>query len=85
VPGSLRGEQTGGEAIHGAQVGCTLASAIKDQQLMADQRGFGNHGTETRPCQSDHLPDPDLERQLLGDADLDHKHCGWPVRFSPVI
>jgi hypothetical protein len=43
------GEQTGGEAIHGAQVGSTLASAIKDQQLMANQRGFGN-GTESPPA-----------------------------------
>ncbi len=54
-PAHQEAEQTGGEAIHGAQVGRTLASAIEDQQLMADQRGLGNHGTESpRPCQSDH-------------------------------
>jgi hypothetical protein len=37
----------------GTQVGRT-PSTVKDQQLMADQRGFGNHGTKSsRPCQSD--------------------------------
>ena len=42
-----KGEQTGGHAIRGAQVGRTLAPAIENQQLMPDQRGFGNHGTES--------------------------------------
>ena len=40
------GEQTGSDAIGGAKVGRTLAPAIEDQQLMPDERGFGNHGTE---------------------------------------
>ena len=31
-----KGEQTGGIAIRGAQVGRTLASSIEDQQLMPD-------------------------------------------------
>jgi hypothetical protein len=40
------------------QVGCPLAAAIEDQQLMPDQRGFGNNGTEAaRPCQSRHGDD----------------------------
>jgi len=40
-----KGEQPGDEAIHGAQVGRTLAAAIEDQQLIPGQRGFGNNGT----------------------------------------
>jgi len=45
--------QTGDDPIRGAQVGCTLAPTIEDQQLMPYQHGFGDNGTEsTRPCQS---------------------------------
>ena len=44
-----KGEQTGGNVIRGAQVGRTLTPAIEDQQLMADQRGFGYYGTESLP------------------------------------
>src|SRR6516162_4920690 len=41
------------DPIRGTQVGRTLAPAIEDQQLMPDQHGFGDNGTEsTRPCQS---------------------------------
>jgi hypothetical protein len=36
------GEQTGGEAIGGAQVGRTLASPIENEQLMPDQPGRFN-------------------------------------------
>ena len=39
--------------LRGTQVGCTLAPAIEDQQLMSDQHGFGDNGTEsTRPGKS---------------------------------
>ena len=50
-----KGEQAGGKAIRDAQVGSTLAPAIEDEQLMPDQRGLGNHGTESpRPGESQH-------------------------------
>jgi hypothetical protein len=50
--------QAGDDPIHGTQVGCTLAPAMEDQQLMADHRRFGNHGPESPwPCQSDHGDD----------------------------
>jgi hypothetical protein len=42
-----KSEPAGGDAIRSAQVGRTLAPAIEDQQLMPDQRGFSNHGTES--------------------------------------
>jgi len=45
--------QVGDDPIRGTQVGCTLAPTMEDQQLMPDQHGFGDNGTEaTRPCQS---------------------------------
>ena len=45
--------QAGDDPIRGTQVGCTLAPAIEDQQLMPDQHGFGDNATEaTRPRQS---------------------------------
>ena len=44
--------------IRGAQVGRPLAAAIEDQQLMPDQHGFGDNGSESaRPCQSGHGDD----------------------------
>jgi hypothetical protein len=47
--------QAGDDPIRGTQVGGTLAPAMEDQQLMPDQHGFGDNGTEsTRPCQSGH-------------------------------
>ena len=50
-----KGTQTGDDPIRGAQVGSALAATIEDQQLMPDERGFGNDGTESaRPCKSDH-------------------------------
>jgi hypothetical protein len=50
-PAHEKGTQTGDDPIGGAQVGRTLATAIEDQQLMPDERGFGNNGTESaRPC-----------------------------------
>ena len=54
-PAHEKGAQAGDDPIGGAQVRRTLTAAIEDQQLMPDQRGFGNDGTEsTRPCQSGH-------------------------------
>src|SRR5438270_10047387 len=48
-----KGTQTGDDPICCAQVGRTLSAAIEDQQLMPDQHGFGNNGTEPAgPCQS---------------------------------
>ena len=45
--------QAGDEAIRGTQVGRTLSTTIEDQQLMLEQCGFGDDGTESaRPCQS---------------------------------
>jgi hypothetical protein len=46
--------QAGDDPIRGTQVGRTSAPAIEDEQLMPDQHGFGDNGTEsTRPRQSD--------------------------------
>ena len=54
-PAHEKGTQTGDDPIGGAEIGRTLAAAIEDQQLMPDQHGFGNNGTEpARPCQSGH-------------------------------
>jgi hypothetical protein len=45
--------QAGDDPIRGTQAGRTLAPAIEDEQLMADQHGFGDNGTEsTGPRQS---------------------------------
>ena len=50
-----RGTQTGDDPIRSAQLGRTFATAIEDQQLMADQHGLGNHTAEpARLCQSNH-------------------------------
>ena len=47
-----KGAQANDDPIRRAQVGGTFAAAIQDQQLMADQHGFGDHTPETaRLCQ----------------------------------
>ena len=44
--------------IPGTQVWRTLAPAIEDEQLMPDQHGFGDNGTEsTGPRQPSHGDD----------------------------
>ena len=49
---------TGDDPIGGTQVRRTLAAAIENQQLVPDQRRFGNNRTEpSRPCQSGHGDD----------------------------
>ena len=66
-----KGAQTGEDTIRGTQVGCTFATAIEDQQLMPDQYGFGNHGTEpARNCQPDHGNDH------MNEEDDDIAHPG---------
>ena len=53
-----KGAQAGDDAIGRLQVGGTLAAAIEDQQLMPDQHGFGDNGTESAwLCQSRHGDD----------------------------
>ena len=45
--------QASDHTIRDTQVGRTLSTTIEDQQLVPDQRGFGDDGTESaRPCQS---------------------------------
>jgi hypothetical protein len=39
--------QASDDPIRGRQVGRTLAPAMKDEQLMPDQHGFGDNGTES--------------------------------------
>ena len=39
--------QSGDDAIRGTQFGRALAPAIEDEQLMTDQHGFGDNGTES--------------------------------------
>jgi len=50
-----KGAQAGDDTVPGAEVRRTLAAAaaIENQQLMPNQRGFGDNATESaRPCQS---------------------------------
>ena len=46
------------DTICGTQVRCALSTTIEDQQLMPNQRGFGNNGAESpRPRQPDNSDD----------------------------
>ena len=61
----------------GAQVGRTLAAAIQDQQLMPDQHGFGDDGTESaRPCQPDQCDDQ------MNEKDEEVAHSGNGIKAS---
>jgi hypothetical protein len=57
-PAHEQGAQTGDDPVGGAQVGSTFATAIEDQQLVPNQRGFGNNGAESAgSCQPDNGDD----------------------------
>ena len=50
--------QSHDDPIGGSQIGSTVATSTEDQQLMPNQHGFGNNGTESagscQPRQGDH-------------------------------
>src|SRR5262245_12586093 len=54
--------QAGDDPSRGTQVGRTLAPAIEDEQLMPDQYGFGDDGTESRQWyqRTNHRPQGNL-------------------------
>jgi hypothetical protein len=71
-PAHEQGAQAGDDPI-GTQVGRTFAPAMEDEQLMPDQHGFGDNGTEsTRPRQSgqgdDQMNEYDSEVAHSGDG-----------------
>ena len=48
-----QGAPTGEEAIREAEVGSAVAGALENQQLMFDEEGLGQDGTDAaRACQS---------------------------------
>jgi hypothetical protein len=50
--------QAGDETVRAAEVRCSLATPIEDQELMFDQHGFGNDRTKSaRSCQPHHSDD----------------------------
>jgi hypothetical protein len=52
-PAHEKGAQTGDNPIDGAKLRHPLAAAVEHQQLMPDQHGFGDNGTDSSwPCQS---------------------------------
>src|SRR5215469_872225 len=69
--------QTGDDPIDGRQVGCMLASAIEDQQLMPDQHGLGDNGTEsTQPCR------PGQGDDQMNEYNTDVAHPGNSINTS---
>ena len=69
--------QAGDDPIRGAQVGRTLAPAIEDEQLMPDQHGFGDNGTEsTWPRQSGQGDDQ------MNEYDSQVAHAGNGINSS---
>ena len=68
------------DPIHGTQVGYAFAPTIEDQQLMPDQHGFGDNGTEsTRPCPSGQGDDP------MNEYDNEVAHPGNGINTSKTI
>jgi hypothetical protein len=63
--------QAGDDPIRGTQVGRTFAPAIEDEQLMPDQHGFGDNGTESarrrQPGQGD---------DQMNEYDSENAHSG---------
>jgi hypothetical protein len=72
-----QGAQAGDDPIRGTQVGRTLAPAIEDEQLMPDQHGLGDNGTEsTRPRQSGQGDDQ------MNEYDSEVAHSGNGINTS---
>jgi hypothetical protein len=72
-----QGAQAGDDPIRGTQVGRTLAPAIEDEQLMPDQHGLGDNGTEsTRPRQSGQGDDQ------MNEYDSEAAHSGNGINTS---
>jgi len=72
-----QGTQAGDDPIRGTQVGRTLAPATEDEQLMSDQHGFGDNGTEsTRPRQSGQSDDQ------MNEYDSEVAHSGNGINTS---
>src|SRR6266850_4772911 len=56
--GRMRRVQTGDHPIRNSKIGSAFPAAIENQQLMSDQSGFSNDGTEpTRPRKSNYGDD----------------------------
>jgi hypothetical protein len=69
--------QAGDDPIRGTQIGRTLAPAIEDEQLMTDQHGFGDNGTEsTRPRQ------PGQGDDQMNEYDSEVTHSGNGINTS---
>jgi hypothetical protein len=69
--------QAGNDPIRGTQVGGTLAAAIEDEQLMPDEHGFGDNGTEsTWPPQSGQGDDQ------MNEYDSEVAHTGNGINTS---
>jgi hypothetical protein len=69
--------QAGDDPIHGTQVGRTLVPAIEDEQLMPNQHGFSDNGTEsTRPRQSSQGDDQ------MNEYDSEVAHPGNGINTS---
>jgi hypothetical protein len=67
--------------VRNAQAGSAFPAAIENQQLMSDQRGFSNHGTE--PTGSRKSNDGDNHMKKKSE---DVMHGGMvPNRKSPAI
>jgi hypothetical protein len=65
------------DPIRGTQVGGALAAAIEDEQLMPDQHGFGDNGTEsTRPRQ------PGQGDDQMNEYDSEIAHPGNGINTS---
>ena len=73
-PAHEQGAQTGDDPVAWAQVGSTFATAIEDQQLVPNQRGFGNNGAESAgSCQPDNGDDQMNEK----DEDVAHSRQSY--------
>jgi hypothetical protein len=80
-----QGAQAGDDPIRGTQVGRTLTPAIEDEQLMPDQHGLGENGTESaRPRQSgqgdDQMNEYDDEIAHPGNGiNISQTTALWPI------
>ena len=61
--------QTGDQAVRCAEIGCSLPGSIKDEELVLDENGLGDHRTDAARTQESGKSSDDMDEK---DDEITH-------------